>query len=234
LAKPLLIGEWADIAVLQDGEDYYLVHSSGLYRPAVLIWHSKDLRTWRPLRYAVKEFDKGAIWVTDLAKVDGRYYIFFLNSFSWQSGGHVVTADAIDGPWSPPGPTGLHPDAVLAADDAGQRYLFTGSGYLTPLLSDRFESADKPQRAGRNGEAFFRAGAAAAIVRDFGAKGDGKTDDTAALRNPGELCISPGRLPQGERLPGLARQKHGPAMAQNRPEAREASRMRHRKQHASP
>jgi hypothetical protein len=35
LAKPLLIGQWADIAVLKDGADYYLVHSSGWYRPAV-------------------------------------------------------------------------------------------------------------------------------------------------------------------------------------------------------
>ena len=141
LAKPLLIGEWADIAVLKDGADYYLVHSSGWYRPAVLIWHSKDLRSWRPLRYAVKEFDKGAIWLTDLAKVDGHYYIFFLNSFSWQSGGYVTTADSIDGPWSPPRPTGLHPDAVLAADDAGKRYLFTGNGYLTPLMANRVEAA---------------------------------------------------------------------------------------------
>ena len=144
LAKPLLIGEWADIGVLKDGADYYLVHSSGWYRPAVLIWHSKDLRTWTPTRYAVPEFDDGSIWVTDLAKVDGRYYIFFLRSFSWQSGGYMVTADSMDGPWSAPRPTGLPPDAVLAADDSGKRYVFTGSGHLSELTDDNLRATKPP------------------------------------------------------------------------------------------
>ncbi len=71
-ARPLLVGEWADIAVLNDGGDYYLVHSSGWYRPAILIWHSRDLHTWKPLDYAVESFD-ACVWVTDLAKVGGRY-----------------------------------------------------------------------------------------------------------------------------------------------------------------
>ncbi len=140
LAKPMLIGEWADIGVLKDGEEYYLVHSSGWYRPGILIWHSKDLHTWRPLTYAVENFE-GTIWLTDLVKVDGRYYILFLRDWDPGTGCHVLTADSMEGPWSEPTPPGLPPDAVFAGGDEGRRYLFTGGGDLTRLAPDRLAAA---------------------------------------------------------------------------------------------
>ncbi len=146
LARPLLIGEWADMAVLKDDDDYYLIHSSGWYRPAILIWHSKDLHTWRPLHYAVQHFE-GTIWVTDLAKVDGRYYIFFLRDWDRETGCQVLMADSMQGPWSEPEPPGLPPDAVLARDDDGARYLFTGSGYVSRLGHDRLEIDRGPEKA---------------------------------------------------------------------------------------
>ncbi|MFO7957273.1 MAG: family 43 glycosylhydrolase [Candidatus Brocadiia bacterium] len=145
LAKPLLIGEWADIAVLRDEDNYYLVHSSGWYRPAILIWHSKDLHTWEPIDYAVTNFD-GTIWVTDLAKVDGRYYIFFLRDWDPDTGCHVLSADSMAGPWSDPEPPGLPPDAVLAQDEDSARYLFTGSGYVSRLADDRLEIERGPEK----------------------------------------------------------------------------------------
>ncbi|MCY2996191.1 MAG: family 43 glycosylhydrolase [Planctomycetota bacterium] len=74
-AKPLLLGNWADPSILQNGSDYYLTHSSFEFQPGLLVWHSKDLRTWRPLARAVTN-QSGSIWAPDLIKHDGKFYIF--------------------------------------------------------------------------------------------------------------------------------------------------------------
>ena len=69
-AKPLLIGNWADPTVLKDGDDYYMTHSSFDYQPGLLVWHSKDLHTWRPISHAVVN-QEGSIWAPDLVKHQG-------------------------------------------------------------------------------------------------------------------------------------------------------------------
>jgi beta-xylosidase len=140
-----MVGDWADIAVCRDGLDYYLTQSSGLYRPGALLWHSRDLRRWVPVGHAVREFD-ACIWVTDLVKLDGRWHLLFLKNFDWQSGGHVVTADRIDGPWSEPRPSGLHPDCVIGEDEDGGRYAFLGRGYVCRLRPGTIEPAEEPRR----------------------------------------------------------------------------------------
>jgi xylan 1,4-beta-xylosidase len=45
-ARPVLVGNWADPTVLRDGDDYYMTHSSFEFQPGLLIWHSKNLRSW--------------------------------------------------------------------------------------------------------------------------------------------------------------------------------------------
>ena len=91
-ARPLLVGNWADPTVLKDGDDYYMTHSSFEFQPGLLIWHSKDLKAWRPITHAV-ENQEGSIWAPDLIKHDGRYCIYYpAAGTNW-----VVTADQITG-----------------------------------------------------------------------------------------------------------------------------------------
>ena len=73
-AKLLLLGNWADPSILKDGDDYYLTHSSFEFQPGLLVWHSKDLRSWRPISRAVTN-QPGSIWAPDLIKHDGEFYI---------------------------------------------------------------------------------------------------------------------------------------------------------------
>ena len=74
VARPLLVGNWADPTVLKDGDDYYMTHSSFEFQAGLLIWHSKDLRTWRPITHAVVN-QEGSIWAPDLIKHGGRYHL---------------------------------------------------------------------------------------------------------------------------------------------------------------
>ena len=88
-AKPLLIGNWADPTVLKDGDDYYMTHSSFEYQPGLLVWHSKDLRSWRPVCRAVVN-QEGSIWAPELIKHQGRYFIYYPAAGT----NLVVTADS--------------------------------------------------------------------------------------------------------------------------------------------
>lgn len=145
LAKPLLLGDWADIAICQDGSDYYLTQSSGMYRPAALLWHSTDLRVWRPIGYAV-ENHPGCVWITDLVKDGNDLRVFWLSTFK-RDGGFVASAPAWRGPWSRPQATGLPPDAVMGVDDDGTRYAFTGHGYVQRLQPGGLAPVEEPRRA---------------------------------------------------------------------------------------
>jgi beta-xylosidase len=75
-ARPLLVGDWPDPTICKDGADYYMTHSSGPYRPALLIWHSRDLQTWTPLGHALRK-QEGNVWVSELTKHDGRFLIYY-------------------------------------------------------------------------------------------------------------------------------------------------------------
>ena len=62
-ARPLLVGNWADPTVLKDGDDYYMTHSSFEFQPGLLIWHSKNLKSWRPITHAVANQGGSGEWV---------------------------------------------------------------------------------------------------------------------------------------------------------------------------
>ncbi|OYW26429.1 MAG: hypothetical protein B7Z47_07615, partial [Chthoniobacter sp. 12-60-6] len=66
-ATPLLLGNWADPSILRDGDDYYMTHSSFENQPGLLVWHSRDLRRWKPISRAVTN-QKGTIWAPEIIK----------------------------------------------------------------------------------------------------------------------------------------------------------------------
>ncbi len=141
-AKPLLVGNWADPTILKDGEDYYMTHTSFEFQPGLLIWHSKDLRAWKPVAHAVVN-QKGSIWAPELIKHKGRYAIYYpADRKNW-----LVTAKAIEGPWSKPvslGITGIDPGHVVGPD--GQRYVHLSGGKAVKLSTDGSRTLAKPKK----------------------------------------------------------------------------------------
>jgi beta-xylosidase len=132
-ARPLLVGDWPDPTICKDGADYYMTHSSGPYRPALLIWHSRDLQTWTPLGHALRK-QEGNVWVSELTKHDGRFLIYY----SANNQIHLLTAASPAGPWSEPvkveGAQTL--DVGHAVADDGKRFLFFATGKVADLSAD--------------------------------------------------------------------------------------------------
>ncbi|WP_084445514.1 family 43 glycosylhydrolase [Sphingomonas sp. TDK1] len=147
--NPVLSGDYPDPSVLKDGDDYYLTHSSFDSAPGLLIWHSRDLVNWRPLAPALAK-PLGTGFAVDIAKHDGRYYIYIpfmrapwskdLKSFA---NIFVIHAASMAGPWSAPIDMGIggliDPGHVVGED--GHRYLFFNGGKRVRLSPDGLSTA---------------------------------------------------------------------------------------------
>ncbi|GJM64186.1 family 43 glycosylhydrolase [Persicobacter diffluens] len=135
--NPILAGDNPDPSILREGEDFYMVHSSFEYYPALPIWHSRDLIHWRPLTNALEQY-VGSVWAPDLVKVQDKYYIYFPANDT----NYVIWAEDIMGPWSAP----IHLDISMidpghVVDADGNRYLYFSSGSYVPLSKDGLKIA---------------------------------------------------------------------------------------------
>jgi len=144
--NPALAGDRPDPNILRDGEDYYATFSSFSYYPGVPIWHSRDLVNWAPLTAALTR-NIGIVWALDIAKHQGRYFIYIpaLDPAdkkrpvkTW-----VIHADDMRGPWSDPIDLGfdglIDPGHVVGED--GKRYLFFNGGNRAQLKDDGLAAA---------------------------------------------------------------------------------------------
>ena len=134
--NPILAGDHPDPSILKDGADYYLVNSSFLSYPGLLVLHSRDLVNWEPVGAALRK-NVGSIWAPDLTKVNGRYYIYFPGVPEGVKSNYVVWADKITGPWSEPVDLKIgqiDPGHAIGPD--GKRYLFLSGGNLVGLADD--------------------------------------------------------------------------------------------------
>jgi xylan 1,4-beta-xylosidase len=130
--NPIFPGDYPDPSILIDGEDYYIVHSSFEYYPGLLIWHSNDLINWTPVANALHKY-VGSVWAPDLAKYNGKYYIYFPANNT----NYVISANAIEGPWSDPAELKVPMiDPGHVVDNDGNRYLYFSSGSYVPLSKD--------------------------------------------------------------------------------------------------
>jgi len=122
--NPIVPGDHPDPTILKDGTDYYMTFSSFLSYPGVVIWHSTDLVNWSPIGPALTR-PIGSVWAMDLAKHEGRYYIY-IPSVGERGGIYVIHADDIRGPWSDPIDLGVSGciDPGHAVGEDGKRYLF--------------------------------------------------------------------------------------------------------------
>lgn len=143
LAQTCIIpGDYPDPSILRDGKDFYMTHSPFYYKPGFLIWHSTDLRHWKPLCRAIQDW-KGSAMAPDLVKCNGKYYIYYpAEGTNW-----VVWADRMEGPWSEPIDLHLHlidPGHLQTPD--GKRYLYTSEGYVVRLADDGLSAMGKQEK----------------------------------------------------------------------------------------
>jgi beta-xylosidase len=128
----VLSGDFPDPSILRVGEDFYMIHSSFSYVPGLIIWHSRDLKNWGRIGYALTK-NVGEVWAPDFIKHGDLFYIYFpAGRTNW-----VVTAPSPEGPWSDPVDlkiSGIDPGHVAAPD--GKRYLYQDDGYLVELAPD--------------------------------------------------------------------------------------------------
>ncbi|MFG2824171.1 family 43 glycosylhydrolase [Kitasatospora sp. NPDC048365] len=133
IRNPVLPGSHPDPSILRVGDDHYLATSTFEWFPGVRLHHSTDLVDWRPLGGALTDArlldltgcpDSAGVWAPNLSYADGLFHLVFSNVSSYTGGftdcpNLLVTAPAIDGPWSDPVP--LHArgfDASLFHDGA--------------------------------------------------------------------------------------------------------------------
>lgn len=135
--NPVFAGDYPDPGILCDGDDYYMVHSSFEYYPGLLIWHSKDLINWSPVKNTLYKF-VGSVWAPDLVKYRNRYYIYFPANNT----NYIVYADSINGKWSDPVDLKIgNIDPGHVTDANGKRYLFFSSGGFIPLSDEGLSTA---------------------------------------------------------------------------------------------
>jgi xylan 1,4-beta-xylosidase len=123
--NPIVPGDHPDPTILKDGPDYYMTFSSFASYPGVVLWHSRDLVNWSPIGPALSK-PIGSIWAMDIAKHEGRYYIYMPGMGDGGSAIYVIHADDIRGPWSDPVDLGVSGciDPGHAVGEDGKRYLF--------------------------------------------------------------------------------------------------------------
>lgn len=135
--KVLFSGNWADPTIVRVGGDYYFTANTQAYAPSFLIWHSTDLRNWKPLGYASREMMDGA---PELAFYRGRYYLYHNSAALW--------AEHPSGPWTGPiritedgKSVGIDPGHIT--DEEGNRFLYFAGGRIFELSPTGLRLRDK-------------------------------------------------------------------------------------------
>ncbi|HUQ12241.1 MAG TPA: family 43 glycosylhydrolase [Steroidobacteraceae bacterium] len=135
--NPVFSGDRPDPTILKDGDDYWMTFSSFDSYPGIVIWHSNDLVNWQPVGPALTK-PVGSVWACDIAKHDGRYFVYFPARTKERRSNYVVHASSMRGPWSDPIdlelPRHIDPGHIVGED--GKRYLFLSGGDRVRLKDD--------------------------------------------------------------------------------------------------
>jgi len=137
IRNPILPGFNPDPSICRVGEDYYIATSTFEWYPGVQIHHSRDLTNWRLVRRPLDrasqldmrgEPDSCGVWAPCLSHADGRFWLVFTDVKRFEGSfkdahNYIVTAPAIEGPWSDPtyvNSSGFDPS--LFHDDDGRKW----------------------------------------------------------------------------------------------------------------
>lgn len=140
ITNPVLRGFHPDPSIVRVGEDYFLATSTFEWWPGVRLHHSRDLVHWRCVGHALTResqlnlrgiADSGGVWAPSLSYADGQFWLIYTNVRTSGLGRpfkdvgiFLVTAPAIEGPWSEPitlNSIGFDPS--LFHDDDGRKWL---------------------------------------------------------------------------------------------------------------
>lgn len=141
IRNPILRGFNPDPSMVRVGDDYYIATSTFDWWPGVQIHHSRDLVHWRLLTHALTRTSQldmignppsCGIWAPCLSWCDGLFYLIYTDVKNGDFGvcsyrnqhNYLVTAPAIEGPWSDPvylNSSGFDPS--LFHDDDGRKWL---------------------------------------------------------------------------------------------------------------
>src|SRR5258708_151892 len=134
--NPILAGDHSDPSILKDGSNYYMVHSSFEFYPGLLVWHSRDLVNWGPVRPVLLK-NVGSVTEPDLVNVGDRYYIYFSAADGTKRSTYVVWSNALQGAWSEPIDLNLpYGNPIHVTGNDGRRYLMMNASFLIPLADD--------------------------------------------------------------------------------------------------
>ena len=137
IRNPILPGFNPDPSVCRVGSDYYIATSTFEWYPGVQIHHSTDLTNWRLVKRPLERAsqldmrgnpDSGGIWAPCLSHADGLFWLVYtdvkrLDGNFKDTHNYIVTAPAIEGPWSDPiyvNSSGFDPS--LFHDDDGKKW----------------------------------------------------------------------------------------------------------------
>lgn len=116
IQNPILPGFNPDPSICRVGADYFIATSTFEWYPGVQIHHSTDLATWRLVRRPLERAsqldmrgnpDSGGIWAPCLSYADGLFWLVYtdvkrLDGSFKDTHNYIVTAPAVEGPWSDP------------------------------------------------------------------------------------------------------------------------------------
>lgn len=153
IRNPILPGFNPDPSIVRVGGDYYIATSTFEWYPGVQIHHSRDLANWRlaarPLDRAAQldlrgDPDSGGVWAPCLSHSDGLFWLIYSDvkrrDGAWKdSHNYLVTAPAIEGPWSDPvhlNSSGFDPSLFHDAD--GRKWLLNMVWNHNRTGGDRF------------------------------------------------------------------------------------------------
>jgi xylan 1,4-beta-xylosidase len=139
ITNPILPGFNPDPSICRVGEDYYIATSTFEWYPGVQIHHSTDLVNWtlikRPLDRASQLDMRGnpdscGVWAPCLSHADGLFWLVYTDVKRYSgfkdTHNYIVTAPAIEGPWSDPvhvNSSGFDPS--LFHDTDGRKYFMS-------------------------------------------------------------------------------------------------------------
>jgi xylan 1,4-beta-xylosidase len=160
IRNPILPGFNPDPSIVRVGADYYIATSTFVWQPGIRLYHSTDLARWTLVGHALVDgahdlrgVDSNAgVWAPCLTFTGELFYLAYSVVHSttadyFDADNFVVTAPAIEGPWSAPvylSSVGFDPS--FFHDDDGRHWVVTlewdpREGYEHPgaIVLDEFD-----------------------------------------------------------------------------------------------
>lgn len=153
IQNPIIPGMAPDPSIIRVGDDYYIATSTFHWKPAVQIFHSRDLANWELVSYGLSKDEvdlrgtntPAGIWAPHLSydEKTKRFWLVYshmqnMAGREFNAESYAMWADEITGPWSKPVYlTSIGFDPALFHDQDGRHYLSileweTRQGYQAP------------------------------------------------------------------------------------------------------